>query len=297
MNSMTGFGRAEGQVGASHFTIEIKSVNHRFLDVRFRQPSFLNQFEIPLAEALRSQCQRGAFEVHIKHKLLSTESSNRVFGSRFAIDELAAKSFMDCCEKLKSKYKLQGEPSLEMLAHNSRIVLAVDETQNLENVFEPVKAIFESAVKELKAARAKEGGKVKDILKAGMKELEKLGKEIEGHAVTQPEEIHKSLTEKLKQWKLTTPIDSTRLEWEVALMAEKADITEEIDRLHVHLAEFTQLLEGEGAIGRKLDFLTQELHRELNTLGVKSEITKMTQLTLEAKSRLEKLRQQVQNVE
>ena len=145
--------------------------------------------------------------------------------------------------------------------------------------------------------REREGAKTKKVLSEGMASLKEMLDGIKSKAPDQPKKIQERIKEKLEKWQLTAPIDAQRLEWEVAFYADRADITEELDRIDMLISEFQSLVEKKGAIGRKLDFVVQELNREWNTLGSKTELNEITQCVVEAKSQIEKLRQQVQNVE
>jgi uncharacterized protein (TIGR00255 family) len=296
MNSMTGFGRSEATIGSYSFTVEIKSVNHRFLDVRFRMPQTLSSFEFALTETLKQHFERGSFEVNVKQRIDATQNHSS-FGTRFVVDEVAAKSLLDGCEWLAGKYKTPKVPSLEMLAMTNRVFVAVDEGADLTTLWNPFKALFEKTITELGKMRQSEGKRLKTVLGDGLKDIEKAVEKLSTLAPLHPEKVKEKLTQKLATWNLTAPIENSRLEWEVALLAEKADITEEIDRLKLHTKEFYTILEGSKPVGRKLDFLTQELHRETNTVSSKASAIEITRVAVELKATIEKLREQVQNVE
>lgn len=295
MRSMTGFGRAEGQVGAHQFIVEIKSVNHRFLDVRFRLPPSLSLFESSFHERLRAHFERGAFDVIIKHRL-APQGGMVATGTRFAVDETALQSFLDAVESLK-KRKLNLTPSLDSLLASSRIIVPVEETENSESLLEPVRALFDQAASQMKEMREKEGHRLQAVLKGGIGELVSAVQKIEKLAPEQPVKIAEKLRARIAQWNLPNPVDPQRLEWEVAFYAEKSDVSEELERLHIHAKSFLEMIAAKGAVGRRLDFLTQELNREANTLSSKAAILEMTQLAVEIKTCIEKLREQVQNVE
>lgn len=296
MNSMTGFGKAEGVVGASHFSIEVKSVNHRYLDVRYRLPPVFSLYEIQLGELIRSHCERGSFELGIKQKPLGTGGS--VSGStRFVVDETAAKSLADACARLHELYGTEKSPTLEMLALTNRVFLPIEESVDADTLFGGLRDLVEKALKNLRDMRRNEGARLKQVLATGVKELADIGEKIATLAPEHPKRIAEKLNQKISQWNLSTAPDAQRLEWEIAFFADRADITEEIQRLRIHAKEFEKLIEEKKPIGRKLDFLTQELHREVNTMGAKSGLVEITRLTLEAKTLIEKLREQVQNVE
>lgn len=296
MHSMTGFGRAEGPVGNHHYAVEVKSVNHRYLDVRFRAPSALSLYEIPLTDLLRQHFERGSFELNIKPKAPTGQSV--VAGStRFVIDEVAMKSLMEGIAWLHQKYQTVPIPSLELLADTNRIFIAVEDSLDTSTTLQEVKSLVETALKDLQKMRETEGARLKQILREGAEALLKTADQLAQLAPEHPIRIREKLNQRIAQLKMSTSPDAQRLEWEVAFFADRADITEEIDRLRTHANEFITLLGNPRSVGRKLDFLTQELHREVNTVGSKANLLEITKLSVEAKTTIEKLREQVQNVE
>jgi len=296
MRSMTGFGRSEGSIGISHFTIEVKSVNHRFLDVRFRIPSALSLYESAFAERLRSQFERGSFEVNIKHRLAPTGATLPA-STRFVVDELAAKSFFESCEWLKKNFKLEKGATLETFLASDRVIVPFEENEEPQNLMESVRQLFDQALSGLATMRASEGKELKVFLNDGIESLLGHVAKLAELAPQQRVRIQERLQTRIASWGLTQPVDAQRLEVEVAFLAERSDITEELDRLRAHAEAFKTQMGAGKAIGRKLDFLTQELHREVNTLGAKAALVEMTRHVVEAKAIVEKLREQVQNVE
>jgi uncharacterized protein (TIGR00255 family) len=296
MRSMTGFGRAEGRVGSQQFIVEIKSVNHRFLDTRFRLPSSLNLFESSFAEKLRKHFERGSFDVTIRHRL-APQGGVVATGTKYALDEPALASFLDAVRHLKQKSGISSDPTLESVLATNRVLIPVEELENPESLLEPVKAIFDQAAQQVMEMRKMEGTKLKTVFKEGIKDLVDKVKELEKLAPEQPKRVQEKLRGRIAQWGMGSPIDPQRLEWEVALYAEKSDVSEELVRLNAHAKAFLELLESSASVGRRLDFLSQELNREINTLSSKASILEMTQLAVEIKTSIEKLREQVQNVE
>ncbi len=296
MQSMTGFGKGDLTVGSSMISVEIKSVNHRYLDARFRLPSTLGFLELPLLEILKTHFERGSLEINIRQK---TQGGQDLNGSsvKYSIDEEAARSIIEGSEKLHLKFATPKTPSLEMLFQSGRVFILSESAENLPALTEGIKKVFISTLKDLKTMREQEGSKLKTILTQGTLELERGVAELSKLAPRQPQKIKERLETRLAQWNISTPADPHRLEWEIALAAEKSDITEEIDRLRTHSDSFLTLLNQAGAVGRKLDFLTQELHREVNTTAAKSADIEITQLAVTLKTQIEKLREQVQNVE
>lgn len=295
MQSMTGFGKADFSAGNSMVSIEIKSVNHRFLDTRFRLPPTLGSLELPLIEILKTYFERGSFEINIRQKSIgANESISQV---KYTIDEEAARSIIEGSEKLHLKFGTPKTPSLEMLFQSGRVFVLSENGDLTPQSVEEIKSAFHSVLKSVKTMRDIEGNKLKTILTHGVSELIQEVDKLALLAHRQPQKIKERLEARLEQWKLNSPADPHRLEWEIAMAAEKADITEEIDRLRTHTSSFLGILNEKGAVGRKLDFLTQELHREVNTTAAKSADIEITQVAVTLKTRIEKLREQVQNVE
>lgn len=296
MRSMTGFGKAEATIGNTSYTFEIKSVNHRFFDTRFRLPSTLSQFEYPLTEVLRAHFERGSFEISCKSRLVAKDG-HLALGTRFVVDEVAAKSLMEGCTWLHQNFQTERIPSLETFAMTNRVFLPIEDVQDAASIWEPLKTVFEKAVLDLKNMREIEGKRICGILTAGIESIQKWMGELDRLAPEQPKKMKEKLESRLEGWKLNTPIDSSRLEWEVAVLADKADFQEEIDRLKMHCKEYLTLLQSPKSLGRKLDFLTQELHREANTIASKASLIEITRVSVELKTGIERLREQVQNVE
>ncbi len=289
---MTGFGRAEGKVGELTYLIECRSVNHRFCEIRFRMPSQFNSLELPLTEKLKQHFERGSFEVWIKPK----QTSLSVPGTtRFIVDEKAATSFLEACKWLSDFHKIDCTPTLSDMVATGKIFYPVEDSsqEGSEDLFK----LFDQALVSLKGMRHSEGIKLKGSLNSLLTELEQ--KVTLCTPLTQDfsNSIREKLTQRIQQWQLNSPVDKQRLEWEVAFYADRADIHEELERLGMHLVEFRKLLESQGSLGRKLDFLTQEMHREVNTLSSKANLYDLTRIAVESKSIVEKLREQVQNVE
>ena len=295
MQSMTGFGKGDTSIGNSSFSIEIKSVNHRFLDTRFRLPSTLSFLELSLIDILKSHFERGSFEINVRQKTLgNAENSSNI---KYTLDEEVARSIIEGCEKLHLKFGTAKIPSLEMLFGSGRVFIPTENVEDMARWVEGLKTAFQAVLKDVKTMRENEGIKLKTILTQGVLEMNKGIDQLARLAPKQPEKIKERLESRLAQWKLTHPVDAQRLEWEIAISAEKADITEEIDRLKTHCDSFLTILNERGSVGRKLDFLTQELHREVNTTAAKSADIEITQLAVNLKTQIEKLREQVQNVE
>jgi uncharacterized protein (TIGR00255 family) len=295
MQSMTGFATSEKTIDGTHFTIEMRSVNHRFLDVRFRLPSSLQSFEAALSDSLRKRFSRGSIEVSVRAKLVQLE--NRTGGSlRFLVDEKAAKSLSEACALLHRDYEFPAALSHSLVASMGKVIIPVEEVAEHTAMPPGFQPLFDATLQHLADARTTEGKKTQSSILSTVHTLNQLTHQIKALAPLHPALIRDRLTKRLEEWKIS-PVDSQRLELEVALYAQKSDIAEEIQRLESHLKEYEALLSQTGPVGKKLDFLTQELHRETNTVASKADDLRLTRLALDAKAAIEKLREQVQNVE
>jgi uncharacterized protein (TIGR00255 family) len=294
MRSMTGFGRSEGTVGSQRYTMEIKSVNHRYLDLRFRLPAGFSAFEPPLTELLKARFERGSIDVVLRQAPLA---GGTIAGTKLQADEVAAQTFTEACQTLSRKLKVTLTPTVEAMVLTGRIFLPVEESQDDSAQWEALKALATAACEGAARMRHDEGVKLAGVLRAGVREVAELADQCSRIASDHPRLVREKLQARIAQWGMGTSADPQRLEWEIAYFAERADITEEIDRLKSHAQAFEGHLSEKGSVGRKLDFLTQEMHREVNTMGSKAASLELTRLTVEGKQRIEKLREQAQNVE
>jgi len=296
MKSMTGFGRAEITAGSQQLTLEIKSVNHRFLDLRFRMPPNYLGWEAELTEEIRKFCERGSLDISLRQKFVAHQGK-MAGNTRFAVDEKALESLEQAIELLQKKTEKKIAYTVQDLLQTGKVIVALEETEDKTIALKELLPLFSQALTHLLDMRAREGANLKKVTLRIVDEMKLELGEITKLAPLQTQRIKEKLENRLGQWKLSAPVDPNRLEWEVALMAEKSDIKEEIDRLNGHFQAFREAADSPKPVGRKLDFLIQELHREVNTIASKTSLIEITQLTVRLKSNIEKLREQVQNVE
>jgi len=293
---MTGFGWAEILLGPYQFNLEIKSVNHRFLDLRFRLPPALSGLEMELAEEVRKFCERGSLEISLKQKL--TPQKGTVQGNtRYLVDEKALESLILASQHLETKLQKKMDWNLSDFLMSGKVLIPVEADEEKGPSTPELLPLFREALKSLVQMREREGTNLKKVMRSIIEGMSQDLDRISALSQQQPLKLKERLDQRLSQWALNEPVEPRRLEWEIALLAEKADITEEIDRLKGHFQVFHETLETPQSVGRKLDFLTQELHREVNTIASKTTLMEITQLTVKLKSQIEKLREQVQNVE
>jgi len=297
--SMTGFARVQVQVplrdqGHLSYTLSVKSVNHRFLDLQLRMPSGLDALEAELRKALKESLVRG----HVELTLQVDRNSQQKAGYN---RDLVA-SYLAAFASARDENRLTGEPDLNAILRLPGALQTESRGDEDSAVLtESVQKEIVPLLDQLKAMRAREGESLEAILNAT---LDRLTEATDGVAELRPE-IEQRYQERLTQRLLaaTGPeFNRQRLLEEVAVLVERSDIAEELARMHTHIAHFRELLAGGGELGKKLDFLLQEMNREANTLlsktgGVGGRGTRITELGLAMKSEIEKAREQIQNVE
>lgn len=300
MKSMTGFGRSEITIGSQQVSFEVKSVNHRFLDIRVRLPPQFSNWEVPLCEKVKGMFERGSFDVFVRVRWQPGEYT--IAGNtRFIVDKNALESFKAASSSLSSQVSISDSLNLSDILRTGKIIIPVEDTPEENLNVAAVLPAWQLALQQLLQMREREGNVLKITLVNYLLEMEAGLKQLEGLAPLQKEKIREKWSSRMAQWKIEAPSESSwephRLEWEIALLTEKADITEEIDRFSTHIAAAREAFESKVAQGRKIDFLIQEMHREVNTIASKAQLMEITQLTVVLKSSIEKLREQIQNVE
>ncbi|MBI4509363.1 MAG: YicC family protein [Deltaproteobacteria bacterium] len=292
MRSMTGHGRGRSQRGDRAAIVEIRAVNHRFLDLKFRGQSLDPILEDRVQQAIRGRADRGAFTVMVRK-----EGGGEGAGAR--VDASAARGMLAAIEDLGRILGRDGEVSLEFLASQPGIIVSGEETVDVDFEWALYAPAVEDALLELTSMRKREGAALAQDISDRLARLESLAVEISHLAAVAPEEWRRRLTERVQKLLSGTqvPVDESRLANEIALLADRLDVTEEVVRLRSHVSQARSLLPSDAPVGRRLDFLVQELGREINTIGSKAQSAEITRRVVDAKAELEKIREQVQNVE
>ncbi|MCB0219597.1 MAG: YicC family protein [Chrysiogenetes bacterium] len=290
IRSMTGFGRAQGQIGRAEFNVEIKSVNSRYLDLKLRVPSSLAALEQSLHNHIKSHIDRGRVECSI------SESTYGEVSNAIDVNWPVARRYMELFEAMKSELSVGGEVNLSLLARQKDIFVS-PEPPDPKELLDPLKKLIDEALAELTTAREREGADlVADVLER-CKAIEGCLGEVREARPETVEKLREKLRARLAELKEKPDLDEQRFAQEVAYLADKADITEEIVRLESHIAKFRELIESGGTVGRKLDFLVQEFNREANTIASKASNTAAQHVAVEMKSEIERIREQIQNIE
>lgn len=285
--SMTAFSRCELSTDRGNLAWEIRSVNHRYLEPTLRLPESFRALEAPLRERLRKSFARGKLEATLRFNP-SVAGDGTLEVNQPLVDQLLAAA-KRISRQMDSPFKVNP---LEVLAWPG--VLAGSHQDEGELV-QQARELFEQAVEALKAQRAREGGELKNLLE---ERLEAISQRVASLREMMPELLaahRQKLIDRFNEARLE--LDTTRIEQELVLLAQKMDVAEELDRLDTHVAEARHVLSGDQAMGRRLDFLMQEFNREANTLGSKAIDSRSTQAAVDLKVYIEQMREQVQNIE
>ena len=292
MKSMTGFGR--GSVAESKFSIsvELKTVNNRFLDVNLRLASELQPLESIIKRLIGARLTRGRVEVNLQY--------DRNDNVDFELNRPLIKGFLAAMKEMRDEFALTGEPDINVIARLPNVVNARKE-EPAKEFLDAVENVFSLALDDLEKMRAKEGSLLETELASRLNEIEKRLPVIEREADNVAEEYRLRLTKRIGEMLAKSDsqieIDQSRLAQEIAYLAERADISEEIARLRTHIEHFRTIVKEDRDVGKRLDFLTQELNREANTITSKTNSMTVKENALAIKSEIEKIREQVQNVE
>lgn len=290
MQSMTGYGRRQLCVDGREMTVEIKTVNHRFLDLSFRMPRNLGFLEEIIRKELPRQLKRGHADVFIAYR------NTRADAREVRVDESLLKAYEEAMAKAAQQVTAENDIRLSHMVQFPEVLTVQEREEDQEAVAALAQEALSLTLEDVKAMRAREGEALKADLTFHLKELERLAALIAQQAPEVAKAYRARLEARLAQLPIE-PVEPQRLAQEVAIFADKCAIDEELSRLASHVTQFYQMLEATGETGRKLDFLVQELNREINTIGSKASDAAITQWVVDAKSEIEKLREQVQNVE
>jgi len=291
IKSMTGYGRAETVFQNKNIIVETKSVNHRFLEIFLRTPAALFPLEMEYKKKITERFKRGRIEVFIK---FDGEGSDI---SKVNLNMETARNYFNILNRLKEELNLESPVTLKTMINFRDIFTQPAETELDSDFLKQVEKIFLEALKILAGMRQEEGLVMFQDMQMRLNTIAGILVNIKSRAPQVVSEYQKRLSERIKELTYGYTIDENRLAQEVAIMAEKTDITEEIVRMSSHLSQFEALLQSDESEGRKIDFLLQEMNREINTIGSKVGDVGITRHVIEVKSELGKLREQAQNIE
>ncbi len=291
LKSMTGFGRGEGETALGKIAVECRSINHRYCDINLKLPKRFNPLEARIKEVVRSEVARGRVDVSIK---LDATGEAKV---QLEVDVALAEQYYRALQLLKEKFGIEGEITLELLAGAKDLILAKEGGEDVEPYWQEMVPVLKQSLKDMDQMKRSEGESLgKDLLQR-LDRISTLLEEIRTRFPSSLKAYQERFGERLRALLEGSELDPSRLQQEVALWVERTDITEEMVRAESHLKQFRAFFESQDPVGRKMDFLLQEIHREANTISSKANDAEVSQRIVEVKSELEKIREQIQNIE
>lgn len=292
IKSMTSFGRAQSEENSIlNFSIEMKSVNHRYLDINIRMPKAMISLEEKIRNMISKRLNRGKVDVFINYKNYGNSTAEPVLNINLA------KAYFDCLKEIENELHTIDDITTTKIARFPDVITVVEKEENLDDILNEISPLINNALELMEQMRIREGEKLKEDILIKIEHIYNMVVEIEKLADTIPLNYKKKLEERLGELLTEVEIDESRIALEVAILSDKSAIDEEITRLKSHLSQFKDTLELDETIGRKLDFIIQEMNREANTIASKSIDINMTNYVIEIKNTIEKIREQVQNIE
>lgn len=292
IRSMTSFGRSSSEEGQKRvFTVEMKSVNSRYLDVNIRMPKTLISLEEEIRKMISNSLNRGKVDVFINLKNYSDGSGIP------KVDINLAQGYLQCLKEIEEKLGVKNDISVMQIARLPEVITVVEEEDKIEEIWQEIRPLIEESLNMMISMREAEGNKLKEDILSKITTVEELVSKVEEFADDIPKVFKVKLEERLKELLGNVDIDENRVAMEVCMFADKSTVDEEIIRLRSHINQVRETLKLNEPVGRKLDFIVQEMNRETNTIGSKSSDIKMTNIVIDIKNILEKIREQVQNIE
>lgn len=289
MYSMTGYGKGEYRKDGVELVVELKSVNNRFLDVSVKCPHIFAPYEETIRSSIRNELSRGHIDVFVNF------TDKRERAKKLYVDAAAAKAYAEAALALHNETGLDNDLTVSFLFRMSDVVRTEEAAEADETLVLALKSALQDALAALKAMRWTEGERLKADLFSRMEAIAGLREKIKTRAPLVSEDYRKKITDRMQEF-LGGKIDESRILTEAAIFADKCNIDEELTRLASHIEEFRNICENP-AVGRKLDFLVQEFNRECNTVCSKSNDAALTAYALDMKNEIEKVREQIQNLE
>ncbi|MDF2590695.1 MAG: YicC-like protein [Clostridia bacterium] len=290
IKSMTGFGRGEASQDNITFSVDIKTVNHRYSDISVRMPRMVSPLEEKVREYIGSKLNRGKIDVYINYDSFGQDTTVK-------LDTNLASAYVDSLKILKQQFDIRDDISLSLLTRFPDILKLDTEEKDLDFLWSILSSAIEQAVGSLVEMRSREGERLcKDMIEK-LDIIKSTVDEIKAKSADLVDVYKNKLYDKIKEMTKDVQLDENRLLTEVAIYADKSSIDEEIVRLKSHIEEFKKTLNVSGTIGKKLDFIVQEMNREVNTIGSKSSDLGVVNSVIAMKTEIEKIREQVQNIE
>ncbi len=290
IKSMTGYGRGSYENDGRIYTVEIKTINHRYNDVSVRLPRYLNFLEDNIRKYISKTINRGKIEVYVSLENMSDKGRN------IKIDRVLAGTYINELRNLSSEYGIPDDITVMSLARMSDIIVVENDTQE-ELYWQELQEAMSIAIKNIDEARSIEGKRLADDIEVRLNKISEHVDIVEKSSERLLEEYKTKLKNRINELGANNIVDENRIGIEIVLFADKSSICEEVTRLKSHIESFKGMLKSEGPIGKKIDFLIQEMNRETNTIGSKANSIGITNYVIEMKNEIENIREQVQNIE
>lgn len=291
IKSMTGFGRSEIVRGQRKISVEIKSVNHRYLEAGIKMPKKLNIFESRIRELLKKYAQRGKIDIFITYEDNSEDTVSLKYNHDTAVE------YMNIFNKMSELFNMKNDITISALSRYPEVITAQEVQADEEELWNFIEEAVKEACEQFVQTRIKEGENLRIDLLGKLDHMEELVEFIEVRSPMIMKEYRTKLENKVKELLGATPIDENRIATEVIIYADKICVDEETVRLRSHISHAKQCLMEDGGIGRKMDFIAQEMNREANTILSKADDIEISNKAIDLKTEIEKVREQIQNIE
>jgi uncharacterized protein (TIGR00255 family) len=291
ISSMTGYGKGEASSDGLAINIELRSVNHRYADISIKAPRFLLPFENELRKLINKKLKRGKIDLYIQTDFTGA------FGQKPVLNKSLAEAYMNLFADLSQHCNLQPDVPVELVANQRDVITVQEQLPDDEEAIRLIRAAVESGLERIVSMRQAEGEAMQRDMAERLNVLKGYVVKVEQRAPVVVAEWQQKLKDRLARLPEDVSFDPQRVAQEIAVFADRCDITEEVTRFRSHIDQFELLFKSDDPVGRKMDFLSQELNREANTMGSKANDAELARVVVEMKAELEKVREQVQNIE
>jgi uncharacterized protein (TIGR00255 family) len=291
LKSMTGYGRADGTVAGREVTVEVRCYNHRFKDVRVKLPRGWTALEVPVESLARSWMGRGRVECMVR------AASGASGVGKPSLDRECAREYLQAYKDLAKDMGSGEEPSLALVARSEGVVVFYEDLEDIAKAWEELETLMDRALLAADQMRLNEGRELAREVDVRLAEVDRIRKEVEAEVPNEQMAIAERMSERVRALADKVEVSEDLLSQEIAVLSERMDVTEELARLGSHVTQFGQLIQKDEPVGRELDFLLQEMNREANTLSSKIHSASVVALAVSLKAEIEKIREQIQNVE
>ena len=291
LSSMTGYGRSVKQFGSKTVSVEIKSVNHRFLECAVHTPRGMSYLEEKVKTAVSKAISRGKTEVYVNIENVEGEPTEVSFNRQYL------SGYLKAINEISKEYRLKNDIKLSDIALNREVFTLRKPEEDADEITAMVNETLAEALDMFKDSRIKEGEALKNDILSRLSEISANVKIVEARSPETVKEYREKLLARIKEVLGDTTVEESRILTEAAIYADKITVAEETTRLNTHISNFTDLLGGSSPIGKKLDFYMQEMNREINTIGSKCNDVSIAKTVVEVKNELENIREQIQNIE